>query len=255
MLESLFPGGLTGDALLGGRVKITQPKGGYRVAVDPVLLAAAVPARGGDRVADLGAGTGGVALCLAARVEGCTVCALEQEADLTELARANAAANGWSERIGVRQGDVTAPPFAPESFDHAAMNPPYLTAGRATAPAERLRRVAAVEGNARLPDWIAAAWALVRKGGSVSMIHRADRLDEILGAFAGLQTGGGALYPVQPKAGEPARRVIVRYRKGDGSPFVLQPALTLHEASGAFTAPAEKILRGGWDLDAALASL
>src|SRR6056297_1683975 len=93
MLESLFPGGLSQDSLLGGTVNLAQPVGGYRVAVDPVLLAAAVRAEPGERVADLGCGTGAVSLCLAARLPECTVVALDRETDLAALTRANVAAN------------------------------------------------------------------------------------------------------------------------------------------------------------------
>ena len=157
MPDALFPGGLTQDTLLGGRVKIAQPKTGYRVAVDPVLLAAAIPAAPGDTVTDLGAGTGAVTLCLAARVPGCRISALELEADLTELTNQNIAQNGWQARAEALQGDVALPPFPPGSFDHVAMNPPYLAANRATAPAEHLRRVAAVEGTAKLSNWIRSA--------------------------------------------------------------------------------------------------
>lgn len=255
VLDAVFPDGLSHDALLGGRVKIAQPKGGYRVAVDPVLLAAAVLASPGEHLADLGTGTGAVALCLAARAADCRVAALEMEADLAALAQANVQENGFAARVTVSQGDVEHPPFAPGSFDHVAMNPPYLSAGKATAPAARLRRVAAVESGAKLRDWLSTAWTLARPGGTITLIHRADRLDEIIGGFRGLQPGGCTVIPLWPKAGEPAHRVLVRCRKGDGSPFVLQAGLILHEASGAFTPVAEKILRDGWALDAALATL
>ena len=95
-LERLFPQGLSQDRLLGGRVQLAQPLGGYRVAVDPVLLAAAVPARAGELAADFGAGSGAVGLCLAARVQGCRVVGLEREPDLAALTRANASDMGLS---------------------------------------------------------------------------------------------------------------------------------------------------------------
>ena len=63
----------TEDRLLGGRVTVFQPTGGYRAAIDPVLLAAAIPANPTDRVLDVGSGTGAASLALAARVEGCQV--------------------------------------------------------------------------------------------------------------------------------------------------------------------------------------
>ncbi|HKK30326.1 MAG TPA: methyltransferase domain-containing protein [Alphaproteobacteria bacterium] len=255
MLESLFPGGLSQDSLLGGTVNLAQPVGGYRVAVDPVLLAAAVRAEPGERVADLGCGTGAVSLCLAARLPECTVVALDRETDLAALTRANVAANAFTGRIAVVAGDIARLPFADGAFDHVAMNPPYLTAGRSSVPKERLRRVAAVEGAARLTDWLAAGLSLVRLGGTITLVHRADRLDHIVAIFRTLQTGGLSVSPVWPKPGREARRVIVRCRKGDRSPFALLAGLTLHDAAGRFTPAAEKVLRGGQDLDTVLAPL
>ena len=255
MLEISFPGGLTHDMLLDGRVNLAQPKGGYRVAIDPVMLAAAVQARPGDAIADLGCGTGAVALCLARRVADCQITGLEREPDLVELARANIAANALDARIKLFHGDVAAPPFEPCSFDHVAMNPPYLARGRATAPPERLRRVAAVEGDAGLAQWLKTAWQLARPGGTVCLVHRADRLDEILIGFAGLQSGGLTVVPLWPKAGADARRVIVRCRKGDASPFTLTAGLVLHHADGSFTAATAKVLRDGAALDEVLATL
>lgn len=255
MLETSFPGGLTHDMLLDGRVNLAQPKGGYRVAIDPVMLAAAVQALPGEVIADLGCGTGAVALCLARRVDACQITGLEREADLVELARANVAANTLEARIRVLLGDVSAPPFEAGSFDHVALNPPYLTRGRATAPPERLRRVAAVEGDAVLAQWLKTAWRLTRPGGTVCLVHRADRLDEILVGFSGLQSGGLTVIPLWPKAGADARRVIVRCRKGDASPFTLQGGLVLHQPDGSFTALAAKVLRDGAALDEALSSL
>ncbi len=255
MLEALFPEGLTHDTLLGGRVNLAQPKGGYRVAIDPVLLAAAVQAVPGECVADLGCGTGAVALCLAERLKECRVVGLELAIDLVELARANVVANGLEARVQVLVGDVAAPALTPGSLDHAAMNPPYMAADRAAPPPERLRRIAAVEGNAQLAQWLRAAWTLVRKGGTVNLVHRADRLDEILAGFGQLQRGGLEVIPLWPKTGKEARRVIVRCRKGDASPFRLGAGSVLHQQDGSYTPAAAKVLRDGWALDEALATL
>lgn len=242
-LERLFPQGLSRDRLLGGRIELAQPLGGYRVAVDPLLLAAAVPAQNGETVADMGSGSGAVGLCLAVRISGCTVIAIEREPDLAVLARANAEQNGLAGRVLTTQGDVAALPLAEGSLDHAAMNPPYMPANTATPPPDRLKRVGAIEGAASLAGWIAAAWPLVRRGGTVTMIHRADRMDEIVAHCRRCQAGGLTVIPVWPHAGQPARRIVVRLRKGDRSPLVLHPGLVLHETDGRFTPAAEAVLR------------
>src|SRR5687767_14919301 len=91
--------GVSADGLLGGRLRLYQPRRGYRVAIDPVLLAAAVAAEPGERVLDAGAGTGAASLCLAARVPGCVVTGVERDPELLALAMANVGANGMRERV------------------------------------------------------------------------------------------------------------------------------------------------------------
>lgn len=232
------------DALLDGRVTLRQPARGYRVAVDPVLLAAAVPAEPGARVLDLGCGVGAAALCLMARVPEIDAVGLEREPVLAALARANAGLNGRTARFQPVVGDVAQPPFAWDGrFDHVFANPPYHRPDAGHAPAEPLARAANLEGAAGLATWIAAACRLVRRKGKVTLIHRADRLDEILAALAG-RAGGIVVVPVRPRADADARRVIVRARPGNAAPMRLAPPLVLHAPDGSDTAEARAILRG-----------
>jgi tRNA1(Val) A37 N6-methylase TrmN6 len=121
---------LTLDRLLGGRVLLSQPAHGYRVAIDPILLAAAVPALWGERVLDAGAGTGAAALCLATRVPGCKVVGLELQRALQQIATANVTHNDLGLRVEMLVGDLANPPprFVWGSFDHVMTNPPYLAA-------------------------------------------------------------------------------------------------------------------------------
>lgn len=233
------------DALLGGRVRLRQPADGYRAAIDPVLLAAAVPARSGERVLDVGMGSGAAALCLAVRVSGCRVSGLERDPGLADLARHNVALNGLGEWVEVFGGDLLRPPAAlvPESFDHVMANPPYLEAGRADVRATLAARAAAtVEGEAKLADWLAFCVAMAAPGGTVTVIHRADRLDEVLAGLSS-STGKVAVLPLLAAADKPAKRVIVGWRRGGGGPVRLAAGLVLHEAGGGFTAAAEAVLR------------
>ena len=238
------------DRLLDGRLDLAQPVQGYRVAIDAVLLAAAVAARPGERVLDLGTGVGAAALCLAARLPGVAVVGLEIQAELAVLAAANIAANGLGERVRVVTGDLRAPPpdLAPGSFDRVMANPPYLRAGAHTPSPDRSRAMANGEGGAGLADWIGAAARMLRPKGYLTLIHRADRLDEAI-SLLHKEFGALVLFPLWPRAGVAAKRVLLTARLGAASPARLAPGLALHGPGGGFTAEAEAVLRDGCGLE------
>ncbi|GAB2176462.1 tRNA1(Val) (adenine(37)-N6)-methyltransferase [Dongia sp. agr-C8] len=230
------------DSLLDGRVEVAQPADGYRVAVDAVLLAAAVDAAEGAAVLDLGCGVGSVGLCLAWRRPDLRVTGLDREPAFAACARANAARNGMAERLHIIEADLRA--ALPRKFDAVVMNPPYLKAGTATVSAHPLKAAATAESEAKLADWIAAARAALKPGGVLTLIHRADRLDDVLGCVT-RSFGGIAILPIHPKQGRAAKRIILRAQLGSGEPLAILPDLILHEENGAFTAAADSILRDG----------
>ena len=227
---------LTEDALLGGRVRLLQPRRGYRVAVDAVLLAAAVDAKGGDRVLDLGAGVGAVGLCIAARVPDCRVVGIELQPSLHAIALRNAALNGCVRPI---QHDLAASlPADLGLFDHVATNPPYLAAAVADPSPDRSKALATVESSADLARWLEVATGAVKPAGTLTIIHRSDRLDEIVGHLAALGFGS-----VVTKLLPPAGRVLVRGRRSTVLQRQVSPPLVLHRAEGGYTDEAEAILR------------
>ncbi len=246
---------VTQDALLDGRVLLAQPVRGYRVAVDPVLLAAAVPARSGQLVLDLGAGTGAAALCLATRVEGVRVVGLERQAQIAALATSNIDANGLGESIEIIAGDLADPPSAliAGGFDHVMANPPHRTADHGHPPRDAARAVADVEGDTDLDAWVDCALTMVRRKGTVTFVHRADRLHDLIAACHG-RAGDMVVFPLWPRAGTPARRILFRARKGVTGGLALSPGLVLHEGKSGgrdntYTDAAIAILRKGEKLD------
>jgi tRNA1(Val) A37 N6-methylase TrmN6 len=210
------------------------------------LLAAAVPAEPQHRVLDIGCGSGAAALCLAARVPECRITGLEMQRDLARLAGDNAALNGISERVSVITGNLLqAPPrLSPGMFDHVMANPPFIERGRGTVAPDPAKAAASMEGEAGLADWVRFALIMVREKGSVTFIHRADRIDALLAQIAG-RAGEVVVFPLWPAAGRPASRILVRARKQIAAPARLMPGLVLHEPDGRFTAEAEAVLRGG----------
>ena len=240
------------DTLLGGRIRLRQPVQGYRVAIDPVLLAAAVPAGPGDRVLEIGAGTGAAALCLASRVEGCFVTGLERDQDLAALCRQNVAANGLDRNVEIIVGDLRAPParLGPASFDHAMANPPWLSGEAGPAPRNRQRAKAHVEQGADLIHWVRFAATMLRRGGTLTTILTAERLDEHLAAYTASGIGETAVVPLWSKNdGRPAHRVVLRGRKDIRAPVSLLPGFVLHVSNGGYSPEIEPILRHGAALD------
>ena len=224
---------------------ILQPAGGYRAAIDPVFLAAAVPARPGETVLDAGSGTGAAALALAARLEGVGVVGLDSDPGFIALARNSAEESGLARSIRFVEGDVLSPPpeLTPGGFDHVMANPPYLAAGSGNPPADAAKRAATVESAARLDDWLGFLLAMARPGGTVTVIHRFDRKDEVIAGFGG-DNAALVVFPLWPKKqGEGAKRVIVQAQKGEQGETRSAEGLVLHNDDGSYTPEAEAVLR------------
>jgi tRNA1(Val) A37 N6-methylase TrmN6 len=233
------------DHLLGGRVALVQPATGYRAAIDPVLLAAAVDAGPDERAVDLGCGVGAAALCLMQRVPALAVIGIDDDPDAVALAEANARRNGRA-GFAARRLDILAEPSALSALgpvDHVLTNPPFHPADASDPSPDAGRARATVAGFA-LADWLAGAARPLGPRGTLTLIHRADRLDDVLAALP-KALGGVVVVPLWPRAGEPAKRVLVIAHKGSRAPLSLTAGLVLHRPDGGFTSAADALLRDG----------
>lgn len=238
------------NRLLGGRVTLRQPSRGYRAGLDAALLAAACDAAPGARVIEAGCGAGAVLMAGAARRPGVHFTGVERDAEALALARENAALNGLADRVEAISGNINAG-FASHGlkpFDAALSNPPFFDDPAALrAPAVEKRGAWMAE--AGLASWTTYLLKAVREGGAITLIHRADRLADIL---SGLGQGAGSFQvrPIHPFADAPAKRVVVRAIKTGKAPLRLLPPLILHPRDGAtkHTPEAEAVLRGEADL-------
>jgi len=245
------PTDITEDRLLNGRARLRQPARGYRAGMDAALLAAACDAGSGERVLEAGCGAGGALVAAAIRRPEARFTGVERDPAAAALARENAALNGLEGRFQVIEGDVQAGfrALGQPTFDAAMANPPFFD-----DPAE-LRGPSPEKTGAWMADGGLAAWTAfllkaVREGGTITVIHRADRLADLLSQLAP-KAGSFRIRPIQPFADEPAKRVILRATKTGKAPLALLPALVLHDRTGAKHTPeAEAILRGeaalGW---------
>jgi tRNA1(Val) A37 N6-methylase TrmN6 len=236
------------DAFLGGQLRLRQPKSGHRAGHDAVLLAAATPARPGDRVVDFGAGVGAAGLAVAKRVAGIQLVLVEIDAGLAGFARSNAASNGIAAEIVVL--DVTsgadifaAAGLAADSVDIVLMNPPFNDPARHRTSPDSVRERAHVATATTLERWIHAARRILKSGGILTLIWRADGIAEVLAA---LDRGFGSLeiLPVHGEATKPAIRVLIRTVKGGKAPARIHAALMLNDESAVPNKQVKDLLAG-----------
>jgi tRNA1(Val) A37 N6-methylase TrmN6 len=238
------------DGVLGGRLRLRQPLRGHRFGHDAILLAAATAAHGGEHAVDLGAGVGAAGLALAARIPGLRVSLLEIDRTLSELAAGNARLNHLDDRVRAYALDVetiaslTAAGFAAGTIDRVLMNPPFHDAGRQNVSPDPRRRLAHVGTPGLLRRWIATAAWLLRPGGVLTLIWRADGLDEVVDELRSA-FGALAVQPVLPRPTAPAIRVLIRAVKAGSGRQMDYPPLSLNDEQGEPTAAAEDVLRGG----------
>lgn len=240
---------ITEDLIYGGQVRVRQPRHGYRVNVDTILLAAAVGSGVGigGRLIELGCGVGGALLAVAARFRSYPekrFFGLERNPDFAALARENAVLNGLDGRVTIVEADALAPPAELGVFDGVFFNPPYDYPGEGRPPAPA--RLGAHIADRPLGDWIKAWSNRISSGACITLIQRPHRLGEILAAMEG-RLGGVEIYPIRPQSIAPARRIVVRGRKGSRAPLKLFAGLDLHPDDASkdkYTPEADAILRG-----------
>ncbi len=244
MAKAIGPEHYDDTTLLDGRVKLRQPLEGLRAGLDAVMVAAACLAKSGENVLDLGCNTGAVGLCVKARVPGIVLTGLDIQEDLVVLARVNDANATF---IAGDLRDKTL--LGSDAFDHVVCNPPYMQAGTwyDSVHQGRSKALGKKEGDATLQDWVDCIQRVVKPGGSVSLIHRADHADKIIQGL-GTRFGGVEIWPLYPHAGEPANRIVIRALKNRKSPSVFHAGIVLHEKDGAWTRQADAVLRGAGGL-------
>lgn len=243
---------LTEDTVLGGRVRLLQPRRGYRAGLDAALLAASVEGEAGERLLEAGCGMGGALLQAAARLPECVFVGLERDPEALALAARSLAQNALDGRVRLLEGTVEAGfrALGEPVFDAAFANPPFFDdPATLRGPAPERRGAWLADGG--LGAWTRLLLKAVREGGAMTLIHRADRLADLL-ALMGEGAGDLRIRPVQPFSDAPAKRVLVRGVKASRAPLILLPPFVLHERGGAkHTVEAEALLRGearlSWD--------
>lgn len=231
-------GTLTLDRFLDGRISAAQPASGFRAGHDTVLLAAAVPAENKALVLELGAGVGIASLCLAIRVPRARIIGIEVDPALVRLANENAERNAVADRVSFIAADVASTAYV-DGVHHVFFNPPFHPdTGQSSPVAGRDR--ATRDSHDAVREWTGRALSLVRDGGTVTAIVRADRVKDVQDAA---HPYGGIVFPLLPRVDAQPKRAIVRIAKVNGAGFSHASGLILHQADGRNTEAAETVLR------------
>lgn len=241
----------TENYILGGRVLLRQPKEGFRASIDSVFLAASIPVEDNETVLDVGTGIGTAALCLATRKPNAKICAIEILKENVRYASENIKLNQMQNRVEILHGNLTkAPPrLAAGTFSHVMANPPYFEANEGRLSPIEQKKMANHEISADFEQWAKFCYLMVRPKGTITFIHRADKLDQILAYFYG-KLGDIIVYPLWPMKGRQAKRVLIQGVRNSMGNTALSSGLILHnEHNRSFTTEADDILRHGKGLD------
>lgn len=185
--------------------------------------------RRGERVCDLGSGTGLLGTLLLAREPSLTLCCVEQNAAANALAEKSFAENGWAERVTLRVGDLRESAMLPAagSMDYAISNPPYFSVGSGASAAAEARQAAREEIGCTLADVCAAAARVLRWGGRFALVHKPERLTDL---FCTLRAHGlepKRLRFVVPAPESAPSLVLAEARRGGRSGLTVEPPLVI----------------------------
>lgn len=235
------------DALGRDGLRIIQNPSLFRFTTDAYLLAAFARPRPGATVLELGSGSGVAVLLLAARTEAARVVGLEIQPALAEMAARNIALNGLAARAEILQHDLrVARALDPERFDLIVANPPYIPAAAGLRSLSDPVALAKHEITCTLADTIQAAARWLKGRGRFILVHRPERLPEILAKLTGARLTPKRLALVHPKPGTDAGILLIEARNGARPGLSVSPPLFIRDGRGEFTREMEEVFAGRW---------
>ncbi|MBR5154149.1 MAG: methyltransferase domain-containing protein [Alphaproteobacteria bacterium] len=238
----------TNDYLLNKKIRIFQPVDGYRASTDAVFLSSLLDEKDvkkGDKILDIGSGTGAISLCLASRLQNNNVeiLGIDIQKDLVELSNFSSQENGFGEFLKYENIDVREKqPQLGGEFDFVITNPPYSDHDMPSP--NQGKKIAHNHQDFDLTRWILFALKTLKPKGYILLINRAEAIDEILNALQG-KAGNIRILPMYSKENQDAKRVAVIAQKGGRGITKILPPFYTHQENGEYTSKAESILRQG----------
>jgi tRNA1Val (adenine37-N6)-methyltransferase len=234
------------DTLIDGKLRLYQSRIGYRFSLDALLLAHFVTVKPRDRLIDLGAGNGTIALLLSHLHPAVLITGLEVQPAMAERAKRSVALNGLEKRVAIVAGDLRAIDslFAQASFDIVVSNPPFREPNSGRVSPQREKQIARHEIKGGLQDFLAAAGYLLRPKGRLALIYSAERAVALLAALRGAGLEPKRLRWVHSFAGDEALLVLVEAVKGGRSGVKVAPPLVIYRAGKEYSPEVAAIVAG-----------
>ena len=229
------------EALCPGGLRFVCGNGQHPPGLDSFLLSSLPRLKPGLRVCDLGCGTGLLGLLLLQRERELTVTGLDIQPEAVRLANLAAEANGLTDRMSALLGDLREDPLSAGGFDLAVCNPPYFPAGSGPPPRSGARRAARMEDACTLEDVCRAASRLLRWGGAFCLVHKPERLTDLLCALRRWGLEPKRLRLVSLRAETAPSLLLLESRRGGRPGLTVEKPLILETPGGAPTAELNRI--------------
>lgn len=225
------------DDLQRSHLEIIQNPGRFSFGMDAVLLSGFAGAAEGDRVLDLGTGTGILPLLMSAKTGAAHFTGLELQPESADMARRSVALNGLENKIDIVTGDIREADalFAAASFDVVTSNPPYMTSQHGLRNPNDAMAIARHEVCCRLEDVAAAAQKLVRPGGHFYLVHRPFRLAELMVTLCACRLEPKRMRLVYPFADREPNMVLLDCVRGGRPRITVEKPLIVYETPGQYT--------------------
>ena len=224
------------DELQRNGYRIIQKTNGFCFGMDAVLLSGFASVKPGEKVLDLGTGTGIIPILLEAKTEGSHFTGLEIQAEMAEMASRSVALNRLEEKVSIVQGDIKEVPtlFEKASFDVVTTNPPYMNDSHGLKNPDLPKAIARHEVLCSLEDVVREGARVLRPGGRFYMVHRPHRLIEIITAFTRHKLEPKRMKLVHPFIDREANMVLIEAVKGGRSMIKVEKPLIVYREPGVY---------------------
>lgn len=225
------------DDLQRNGLKIIQKTDGFCFGMDAVLLSGFALVKRGEKVLDMGTGTGIIPLLLSAKTEGEYFTALEIQKEIAEMAARSVAMNHLEEKIKIVNGDIKEASriFGAASFDVVTTNPPYMNDAHGLKNPTEVKAISRHEVLCTLEDVICEGAKVLKPGGRMYMVHRPHRLIEIISVMKQYKLEPKRMKMVHPFKDKDANMVLIEAVRGGGSWLKMEAPIVVYKEPGVYT--------------------